>query len=71
MPSIADFALQNLRLAEDHPGVWIVTLNRPEKRDALNAETIEELVTLFFGCRPSGCAGHRAGGGRRAFLRRA
>jgi hypothetical protein len=39
MPSITDFALQNLRLTEDHPGVWIVTLNRPDKRNALNADS--------------------------------
>jgi len=54
MPSITDFALQNLRLEEDSPGVWIVTLNRPDKRNALNAETIEELVTLFSGAARAG-----------------
>jgi (methylthio)acryloyl-CoA hydratase len=54
MPSITDFALKNLRLEEDSPGVWIVTLNRPEKRNALNAETIEELVTLFSGAAAAG-----------------
>lgn len=54
MPSITDFALQNLRLTEDSPGVWIVTLNRPDKRNALNAETIEELATLFSGAMASG-----------------
>ena len=54
MPSITDFALNNLRLAEDLPGVWIVTLNRPDKRNALNADTIEELVTLFSGAARAG-----------------
>jgi (methylthio)acryloyl-CoA hydratase len=54
MPSIADFALKNLRLEEDSPGVWVLTLNRPEKRNALNAETIEELVTLFSGAAKAG-----------------
>ncbi|CAN1503489.1 CaiD Enoyl-CoA hydratase/carnithine racemase [Paracoccaceae bacterium] len=54
MPSITDFALQNLRLEEDSPGVWIVTLNRPDKRNALNADTIEELVTLFSGAARAG-----------------
>jgi enoyl-CoA hydratase/carnithine racemase len=49
MPSITDFALKNLRLEEDSPGVWIVTLNRPDKRNALNAETVEELISLFSG----------------------
>ena len=38
---------ENLDLAQDSDGVWIVTLNRPAKRNALNLETIEELVTLF------------------------
>jgi len=54
MPSIADFAMKNLSLKEDHPGVWIVTLNRPEKRNALNAETIEDLITLFSGAARAG-----------------
>lgn len=54
MPSITDFALQNLRLEEDSPGVWIATLNRPDKRNALNAETIEGLVTLFSGAARAG-----------------
>lgn len=54
MPSITDFALKNIALAEDAPGVWIATLNRPEKRNALNAETVEELVTLFSGAMAAG-----------------
>ena len=35
-------------------GVWIVTLNRPEKRNALNAAAIEELATLFSGAMAEG-----------------
>lgn len=54
MPSIADFAQKNLRLDDDGNGVWIVKLNRPDKRNALNAETIEELVTLFSGAMVAG-----------------
>lgn len=40
-------ALENLKLERNDDGVLIVTLNRAAKRNALNAETIEELVTLF------------------------
>jgi (methylthio)acryloyl-CoA hydratase len=54
MPSILDFAPKNIRLQEDSPGVWVVTLNRPDKRNALNAETIEEMVTLFSGAAVAG-----------------
>ncbi|MDK3020817.1 methylthioacryloyl-CoA hydratase [Pseudodonghicola flavimaris] len=37
------------RLALDphEDGVWIVTLNRPDKRNALDLATVEELVTFF------------------------
>lgn len=54
MASITDFTPKNLSLTEDSPGVWIVTLNRPDKRNALNAETIEDLVTLFSGAARAG-----------------
>lgn len=54
MPSISDFALKNIRLEDDGAGVWIVTLDRPEKRNALNAETIEELIVLFSGAMAAG-----------------
>ena len=47
---------ENLLVECQDDGVWIVTLNRPEKRNALNAETIEELVSLFSGARQSGAA---------------
>ncbi|MCX7889131.1 MAG: crotonase/enoyl-CoA hydratase family protein [Rhodobacteraceae bacterium] len=37
----------NLAVSQDADGVWTVTLNRPAKRNALDAATIEELVALF------------------------
>lgn len=37
----------NLDIAAQEDGVWVVTLNRPSKRNALNAETVEELITFF------------------------
>lgn len=40
-------AYANLELEAGDDGVWIVTLNRPEKRNALNLATIEELVDFF------------------------
>ncbi len=39
--------LKNITLNLHDDGVLVATLNRPAKRNALNAETIEELVTLF------------------------
>ncbi|MFT7390583.1 MAG: enoyl-CoA hydratase/carnithine racemase [Paracoccaceae bacterium] len=38
---------QNLDIAPQDDGVWVVTLNRPTKRNALNIATIEEMVELF------------------------
>jgi (methylthio)acryloyl-CoA hydratase len=46
--------LANLLIDRQADGVWIVTLNRPDKRNALNAETIEALVTLFSGAMTAG-----------------
>ena len=45
---------QNLSLDRQPDGVWIVTLNRPDKRNALNAATVEELVALFSTAATSG-----------------
>lgn len=35
-------------------GVYVVTLNRPDKRNALDVETIEELIRFFSGARMAG-----------------
>ncbi|MBZ9996189.1 crotonase/enoyl-CoA hydratase family protein [Mesorhizobium sp. BH1-1-4] len=38
---------KNLDIAVHDDGVWVVTLNRPTKRNALDSHTIEELVEFF------------------------
>jgi len=38
---------KNLAIEVHEDGVWVVTLNRPSKRNALDIDTIEELVTFF------------------------
>ena len=38
---------ENLAVEPHDEGVWVVTLNRPTKRNALDANTIEELVDFF------------------------
>jgi enoyl-CoA hydratase/carnithine racemase len=38
---------KNLDLKTDDDGVWVVTLNRPTKRNALDSHSIEELVEFF------------------------
>ena len=45
--TLNDDQFENLILEKHADGVWVVTLNRPEKRNALNLATIEELITLF------------------------
>ena len=47
-------AYENLRVERQSDGVWIVTLDRPAKRNALDAATIEELVRLFSGAQAAG-----------------
>ena len=48
----------NLAIAPQEGGVWVVTLNRPTKRNALDIDTIEELVT-FFSAAPRAGVRHR------------
>nr|WP_206188521.1 crotonase/enoyl-CoA hydratase family protein [Sedimentitalea sp. CY04] len=38
---------KNLSIEDHDDGVWVVTLNRPKKRNALDTDTIEELVDFF------------------------
>lgn len=38
---------KNLALEERDNGVWVVTLNRPSKRNALDSATVEEMVDFF------------------------
>ncbi|MEO6125575.1 MAG: crotonase/enoyl-CoA hydratase family protein [Ilumatobacteraceae bacterium] len=49
-----NFEPNNLEIDRHDDGVWVVRLNRPDKRNALNEETIEELVTLFSGAMRDG-----------------
>ncbi|NNE87239.1 MAG: crotonase/enoyl-CoA hydratase family protein [Silicimonas sp.] len=49
---IASF--ENLALEARDSGVWIVTLNRPTKRNALDIATIEELVRFFSDAQQAG-----------------
>lgn len=46
MNRIQELGLENLQI-EMEENVALVTLNRPDKRNALNAATIEELIALF------------------------
>ena len=45
--SIDTGSFENLALEAQDDGVWIVTLNRASKRNALDIATIEELVRFF------------------------
>jgi (methylthio)acryloyl-CoA hydratase len=47
MKDVTNLGIENLALDLHEDGVLVATLNRPEKRNALNAQTIEDLVTLF------------------------
>jgi enoyl-CoA hydratase/carnithine racemase len=54
MKDLSALSSENLALDLHEDGVLVVTLNRPAKRNALNAQTIEELVTLFTSTAQSG-----------------
>jgi len=47
MKSLDQLKIKNIKLEQHASGILISTLNRPNKRNALNAETIDELITLF------------------------
>lgn len=44
MRDIADLRLTNILLDVDDDGIATVTLNRPDKRNALDLATVEELA---------------------------
>jgi len=45
---------QTLDISARDNGLYVVTLNRPEKRNALNVATVEELIRFFSGGRMAG-----------------
>ena len=45
---------ENLAISEKDNGLYVVTLNRPAKRNALDVATIEELIRFFSGARMAG-----------------
>lgn len=45
---------ENLAVSERDNGLFVVSLNRPEKRNALDVATIEELIRFFSGARMAG-----------------
>lgn len=47
MNAIENLGLTNISLQFHDDGVLVATLNRPAKRNALDAQSIEELITLF------------------------
>lgn len=47
MKRLEDLSLTHTTLTLDADGIATLTLNRPDKRNALNAATVEELIDLF------------------------
>jgi len=47
LEKLDNFDLENLTLIGDEDGIVQVVLSRPAKRNALNADTIEELIEVF------------------------
>jgi (methylthio)acryloyl-CoA hydratase len=45
--NLTDLSLTHLTLAVDAEGIAIVTLNRAEKRNAMNAAMVEDLIAVF------------------------
>jgi len=45
---------ESLAISERENGLYVVTLNRPSKRNALDVATIEELIRFFSGARMAG-----------------
>jgi (methylthio)acryloyl-CoA hydratase len=45
--NIQELAITNITLEEHDDGVLVATLNRPAKRNALDAASIDDLITLF------------------------
>lgn len=46
-PTIDPTRFTNLAVEEREDGIWVVTLNRAAKRNALDSRTVEELVEFF------------------------
>ena len=47
MRTLSELPLRNLTVSTDPDGIATVTLNRPAKRNALDAATIDELAEVF------------------------
>ena len=70
MTDLGALGLKNIRLELHDDGVLIATLDRAHKRNALDADTVEELVSLFSAIPRAGVRAVVLGGRGRPFLRR-